>query len=484
MKQMEADVVVVAGGVAGLAAAITAAEKGASVIILEKANTTGGTGNMAMGIFGVESRLQAKMLVGLTPKQAFDKFMEYTHWQVDAKLVKEYVYKSGDTINWLEDMGVKFTIPSKYFPGSEATWHLVKPKTGDPGVRGAAIMMTIMTERAQELGVEICLETPVKEIIKEDGVVVGVIAENASGEEIEVRGGAVIVATGGFGDNPEMIKEGTGLVWGEDLFSYRIPGLAGEGINMACEAGAAQTPLTMEFCYFSPDTGGYAPLEIPFRQGDLLVNYNGDRFMNEEVMENPPFVCNAIKRQPKKLVWSIIDENIKNHYEKNGLDLTNVVTAYADFDLVNKEIDEALENRPDIMVCANSIEELAEKTGIDVDGLKKTLEEYNHACETRDELFEKNWKYLKPIKGPKYYACKFGLMAYGSLGGVRINHKAEAVDNESNPVPGLYAAGIDANSICGNDYIFILPGNSMGFAVNSGRIAGENAVEYIQENLA
>ena len=86
MKQMEADVVVVAGGVAGLAAAITAAEKGASVIILEKANTTGGTGNMAMGIFGVESRLQAKMLVGLTPKQAFDKFMEYTHWQVDAKL--------------------------------------------------------------------------------------------------------------------------------------------------------------------------------------------------------------------------------------------------------------------------------------------------------------------------------------------------------------------------------------------------------------
>lgn len=83
---------------------------------------------MAMGIFGVESRLQAKMLVGLTPKQAFDKFMEYTHWQVDAKLVKEYVYKSGDTINWLEDMGVKFTIPSKYFPGSEATWHLVKPK--------------------------------------------------------------------------------------------------------------------------------------------------------------------------------------------------------------------------------------------------------------------------------------------------------------------------------------------------------------------
>ncbi len=97
---------------------------------------------------------------------------------------------------------------------------------------------------------------------------------------------------------------------------------------------------------------------------------------------------------------------------------------------------------------------------------------------------EWNPKYLKPINGPKYYALKFAPSAYGSIGGIRINYKTEVVDKDNQVISGLYAAGTDANSICNPDYVFILPGNSLGFAVNSGRMAGENAVQFIKEHFS
>ncbi|NLK89473.1 MAG: FAD-binding protein, partial [Clostridiaceae bacterium] len=86
---------------------------------------------------------------------------------------------------------------------------------------------------------------------------------------------------------------------------------------------------------------------------------------------------------------------------------------------------------------------------------------------------------LKPLKGPRFYAIAFYPGAYGSLGGIKINYKTEVLDEEWNKIPGLYAAGTDANTIFGDSYVFILPGNTMGFALNSGRMAGENAVEYL-----
>ncbi|KUO71526.1 MAG: fumarate reductase [Desulfosporosinus sp. BRH_c37] len=479
MRQLKADVIVVAGGAAGLAAAITAAEQGASVIVLEKANTTGGCANMAMGLLGVETKMQRNRLIDITREGAFTKFMDYTHWRADARLVRDYIYKSADTIEWLENMGVEFALPSKYFPGSEATWHIIMPKTGNPGLRAAATMIKLMTERAEELGVKIYLETPVKRIIKKDGAVVGVVAGDKDGE-IEAFGGAVIIATGGFGDNPDFIKEYTEYEWGKDLFSYRIPGLTGDGIQMAWEVGAAKDTMAMELVFFAPNTGGYAPIELPFRQPNLLVNLEGERFMNEQIIENPVFSVNAITRQKNRVAFSIIDESIIKYYEKNGLDLINVVTSTMDMSYFKQEL-EAMKNGSDVLFIGDSIEELAEKTGINVENLKKTIASYNMAYDSRDELFNKDPKFLKPIKGPKYYALKFAPSAYGSLGGIKINHKTEVLDAEGNLIPGLYAAGTDANSVCDPDYVFVLPGNSLGFAVNSGRIAGESAVHYLRE---
>ena len=125
---------------------------------------------------------------------------------------------------------------------------------------------------------------------------------------------------------------------------------------------------------------------------------------------------------------------------------------------------------------------LAEKIGIDPEVLQMTIDEYNAMCENGlDSKFHKQRKFLHPITGRGGYICgKFYLGAYGTIGGVRINRYCEVLDENQIPIEGLYAAGTDANTIYGDSYNFTLPGNSMGFAVNTGRMAGEAAAQYIK----
>jgi fumarate reductase flavoprotein subunit len=475
MDRLEADVIVIAGGTAGLAASIAAAESDAKVIVFEKASTTGGTGSMGMGPLGVESRLQRLNEMGPSRDEAFKVFMDYTHWQVDARLVRAYIDKAATTIDWLEKMGVEFLEPRPYFPGGWPTWHIVKP-----GGEGCASHMTrIMTQRAKEMGVRILLRTPVKKILKEGDKIVGVMAEDdQSGETVHANAKAVIVATGGFGDNLEWIKRYTGYEWGRDLQSFRIPGLVGDGIRMAWEVGAAPTEMRMELIYLMP--GELDPeLAETFRQPHLLVNLFGERFMNEEIMLNPAFTGNAISRQKNRSAFLIFDENIKKHMESVGFDSFHEVFPFTKVRDLNGLMGSAFKVGYKEVFVADSLEELAGKTGIDFDGLKRTVEEYNGFCDKGfDPIFNKSAKLLRPVKRPKYYAGKFLPGAYGSLGGIKINYKTEVVDKNWKKIRGLYVAGTDACSIYGDTYVFILPGNTMGFALNSGRIAGENAAEY------
>ena len=481
MKTFETDVVVVGAGPSGLAASVQAAEDGAKVLVFNKADVVGGAANMGMGPLGIGTKQQQDQMVDISVEKAFKMFMDYTHWRVDANLVKKYFENSASTIEWLEDMGLEFAGAYKYFPKSEATWHIVAVN-GGIGRNGGAIMNRTMMEKGQELGVEYHNSCTVEKILKDGNKVCGIAGKDENGEDFEVKAKAVIVGTGGAGDNPEMIKERTGWTWGEDMFNFAIPGLKGDGIKMVQAVGGATTPMNIEMIYVLPNTDMVEPLPAVFMQPNLMVNKLGRRFINEEQMQNTTFTGNAINIQKGSVGYAIFDSAILKGYKKRGLDVVNFVHHPENLDDFDKVLDEQIAAGNKDVYKADSIEELAEMLGIDPEALEDTIDEYNDMCDSSDEQFYKNRAFMKPIRKAPFYAGAFRPSGYGTLGGIKINDDAQVIDENFEPIPGLYACGTDTCTIYGDSYMFLLPGNTMGYCLNTGRFAGEGAAEYADEN--
>ncbi len=474
-----ADIVVIAAGPSGLSAAVQAAEDGAKVIVVEKTANVGGAANMGMGPLGIGTKYQRAGMIDITVEKAFNMFMDYTHYMVDGRLVKRYFEQSGETIEWLEDMGVEFEGAFKYFPKSEATWHIVKTDSGI-GPRAASFMNKALYDKALELGVEFLFETPAKKILLENGEVCGVLATDKTGAEVKIECKAAVICTGGAGANPEFIKEQTGFTFGKDMFNFAIPGLVGEGIKMAWEAGGARLPVRIESAASVLGSEGL-PGSVPnvFSQPNLLVNGLGKRIMNEEQMQNTTHLSNVCSKQKDKLCYSIVDSTIVKDYVRNGVDHVNLVRSNPDVSDFFDGIKTSIENGNTDIIVADSIEELAEKAGINVDNLIETVENYNEYCDTRDEEFFKDHQYMRELRKAPFYCAKIAPGGYGTVGGIKINENCEVMTEDFDTVKGLYAAGADACNIYDDSYMFLLPGNSMGFAVNTGRIAGMTAAEYI-----
>lgn len=481
MNQYETEIVVIAAGPSGLSAAVQAAEDGAEVMVLEKAAAVGGAANMGMGPLGIGTKYQKQNMIDISVEKAFNMFMEYTHYNVDARLVKRYFEQSADTIEWLEDMGVEFEGAFRYFPKSEATWHIVKTDQGI-GPRAASFMNKALYERAQELGVKVLLETPARKILMEDGKVSGVLAADQAGNKISISCKAVIICTGGAGCNKEFIQEETGYRHGEDMFNFAIPGIMGDGLRMAWEAGADKLPVRIEQAAALEGVDNLpGSVGNVMSQPNLLVNIQGRRVMNEDHMQNATYLSNVVSHQKGRVCFSIIDSSIAKYYMKNGVDNVSLVRPDPDVSDFKEGIQMAKDNGNEGLFIADSIEELAKLAGIDADNLADTVESYNDFCDSVDEEFFKPKKYLRPLMKAPYYAARVRPGGYGTVGGIRINDNCEACDREFEPVPGLYAAGADACNIYDDSYMFLLPGNSMGFAVNTGRIAGMSAAEYVKE---
>ena len=478
MKEMYCDAAVVACGAGGLAACAQASELGLKVIGIEKGKKTGGAANAGMGLLGLDTDVQKRDLNSVTLEHAFRMFMDYTHWRVDANLVRNYFGKSADTIRWLEDMGVEFYKAARYFPGSEATWHIVMPENRKPGPGCAGTMMKILTEHARDLGTEFLMETSAQHLLMEDGRVCGVRCLDKDGEEIVIHAGAVIIATGGFGGNKEEVLKRTGFTYDKDFFGFCLPNMQGDGIRMAREAGAAKTEESMELAV-STAGGLKESIRTAFHQPNLLVNYQGDRFFNEEFFENSTFAANACNLQQGRCGIMVIDDRIRDLYENHGVDVSSYVLNRMSAEGFSEDFEKALQKNPYI-AKADTLEELAEKMGIEKENFLRTVETYNHYCDTHDEQFGKRQDYLRPIRTAPFYACKFFPGAYGTLGGIKINHRTEVLTEDYRVIPGLYAAGTDTCTIYGDSYMFKLPGNSMGYSVNTGRMAAEGAAEYIR----
>jgi fumarate reductase flavoprotein subunit len=477
MKKVKADIVVVSAGTAGLSAAVAAAEGGAKVIAFEKAGHTGGTALRANQVCAVESRLQRLKGYSLTREEAFKIFMDFTQWSVNARLVKIFLDRSAETIDWLEGMGVEFCDLACHGAGMNYTAHFVKERTRRPGLGAAATLMDILAERAKEIGVQIFLKTPAQKLIKKNGRIVGVVAKDASGEEIQAEAGAVILATGGFGAYFRA--------------PFGIPGLEGDGIRMAREAGAETTNGTMTS---PPRMGSHKTaasgmaVMAAFSQPNLTVNLLGERFVDELTMVKNPLASNALTRQKGQTAFTIFDEDTKKIYVEKGFEFIGSygiaqfgepATKATNFDA---ELKELMKHNPGDIVVADTIEELAAGIGVNAAALKETVKEYNKACETgRDEAFNTPARYLRPVKKPRFYARRRMSFRSGSLEGIRINHRTEVLTKDYEVVPGLYAVGMEAAcNIYRDIYPNVLPGNAMGWSLGSGRMAAENALKYIK----
>lgn len=472
-KTMDVDIVVVGAGGSGTAAAYAAAQAGAkSVVILEKQPGVGGTANNAEGIFAAGSRMQLENSVDLPTDEAFQLIMNYSHWRANARLVRAFVDKTADTVEWLQKAGVGFEGLTSNYPNGLRSWHIFDG-------RGAS-MIKILQAQFPKMNITLLKETPGQKLIMKNGKAVGVMAEDAEGETLQINSKAVIVATGGFLNNKEMLKKYTRYA---DVTPVGNIGKTGDGVNMMIEAGAATEGLEVMQSYRPgiPGEPTDSHLAAPGRQPYLWVNVQGERFCDEMVIFQWPFAGNCLEREGG-MVWTVFDSNTKDYMINHGLDVGVGVMVPIGSKLDRLEKDLVRGEKSGFVIKAGSIAELAKKAGMDPAKLENTIKNYNrYSANKHDEEFAKNPKYLQPVtKGP-FYAIKMFPTALGTLGGAKVSKDMEVLDKNNNPIPGLYAVGNDAGGMYGDSYDLLMAGSTIGFAVNSGRMAAEHAVNYIKK---
>jgi fumarate reductase flavoprotein subunit len=478
-ESIETDVVVIGSGVSGLGAAIEAAEGGARVALFEKHPSLGGTSNFFHGMFAVESAMQKEQYIAYTMDQAFRNWMEYNHWRVNAALVRALINKSAETIEWLRDRSVEFPEVTINMPDAPRTYHVVNG--------GGEAVVKALAEWAKKKGVAIRVNSPVNRILKRNKLPVGVIVE-IDGENTVVACKAVVIASGGYANNAEWIKKYSGFDLDQTVMPIGNVGKMGDGIRMAWEMGGASEGMgvlhILRVAPFSPEFPFMNTVEGAAIQPMLWVDPRGERFCDESIAYYDTSTGNINSRYKKGYTFCLFDDTIKQYFIEKGVyrGMGMGVLPGAKLHDLNEQIEDFLSFNSKEFVGADSVEELAVKMEVDPQVLKATVEEYNGYCEKgRDELFGKNQQYLIPLTGPRFYAARARTCFLGTLGGIRINQRTEVVDLYDVPIPGLYAAGLDAGGLHAESYSMEnSSGAASAFALISGRIAGENAVRYLK----
>lgn len=481
---VEYDIVICGGGASGKSAALIAARAGKSVCILEKMPETGGLSVYAEGTAAFESAEQKERKVPRlakyhfpTKQEAYDKFMGYSHQRANWDVVRAFVDNSAETIDIYRDLGVVYKtvdIAAEDDPNELWTFHL-------PEGLGAHCQ-EVLLDAIEKLDVDIFTSTPAKELIVEDGKVVGVIADS-EGEPLRVGAKAVILATGGMGSNPDRIAK---YSWFAPS-AYNMNELTplqnmGDGMDMALAVGA--DPTTITTCPILAAGGRGMTMDSQVGAAGVnpgvWVNKTGNRFAAESVAENIGDIGTYYGKQPDGIVWSILDEANLQRLINEGSEIAigEFVVYHKPMEALPVELEAHIESG--LVKKADTLAELAEMMGLPVDAFTATMAAYNHACEVgEDEGFFKKPQYLRPIVQAPFYGIPLATGTMGSAGGIRINGNMQVVDVDYNPIPGLYAVGLDATGLYGDSYNMEIPGAANGFAHTSGRIAARHAVATI-----
>ena len=379
--------------------------------------------------------------------------------------------------------------------------HVGMPSTIHYYQDGGSVAIQTLHDKVVDNGGQVLYETPGEELIfDKDNKVAGVIAKKADGTTLKINAKSVILATGGFGGNAEMMAE----VFGEKAGTGLIGTATGDGLNMAWSAGAAEEGIEVAQWFgmkYGPEAKqmeNSSKLTELVRNPLLFVNNRGERFCNEEEAYESAALGTYMYNQPDGDMYIILNDSIINEVAEKGLaevfadrwgHLYGQGLTYQEAGHV-KDLDAMCEtNRTpydysstieDAVKCgvafqADSIEKLAEL--INAPYLVEEVNNYNEMCKNgKDTQFYKESKYMYSLEEGTFYAVKVDLRCLGTLGGVKINENIQAVDEEGNPIENLWVAGADAGGLYGNNYV-MFEGGTLGFAYTSGRLAGENAAQ-------
>lgn len=468
-EDIEAEIIVIGGGGSGLAAAAAASEKKIRVVVLEKRPVPGGNSSLAGGIFATESPVQKRQDIQTSKDALFKTAMDHAHWKINPKIVRTIIDRSGDTIQWLEEKGIRFEIPV-FYPDL--------PKTIHTTAEGGAGIIEGLMKRCEEMDVNIIYGTEANRIlVGNKGNIEGVVA--TSGKRIfRISAKGVVIATGGYAGNKELLKKYFPF-YSESLHPIGLPHM-GDGLRMAIETGSATEGLGILHLRGPYFQGNMECVVAAMQPNTVWVNKNGERFVDEGKAYYWPEAANALNMQPDKICYVLLDAALKKTFIEEG-----IVLSYGSFrdnatlDGLDKKMDqEMVEGRIKI---SDSWYDIAIWVGASPKVLNSTIHEYNASCEQQyDDILLKDPKYLTPLDTPPYYALKCAQGFFGTIGGIKINHNMEVLSQKKEcPIPGLYAAGNDTGGWESDTYSLSLPGLTFGFAINSGRIAGENAAEYV-----
>ena len=469
VETLEADIVVIGGGISGAVAAATAVEAGNNVVVFQKAATALSHGS---GAAAWNSKAQQEVGADFDPWEAVTEWTRQGENRADLNLIKAWIYNSGPTMDWataltndVEGVGpvnMIYLADMEYPDQHNRCYPTVHMWTGE-----MQALAQWLLDYAEQNGADIRYRTPAVQLARDEGSggrVSTVFAQGEEGYLKAIAADGIILAAGDYGNNPDMRAEY--LPHAEGLKSaYTQPDInTGDGQLMGIWVGGSMQPSPhCSNIHYDP------PIDVPDIGGSgipwLFVNKNGKRFCNEDMQYGQLYAQDM--NQPDHLHFQVFDDNFRTDWEDMG---SGMMKKEPPVDIV-ASIEAGVENG-DVYV-GDTIEELAQTMGVPSDALAETVERYNQLCDAGyDDDYGKQAGRLKAVRKAPFYAVarKPGVLC--TLNGIVTDAECRALDAERNVIDGLFAVGnCQGNFFGGLEHQMVIPGMSLGRAMTTGRIA-------------
>ncbi|GAB7267535.1 hypothetical protein DZJ_40910 [Dickeya ananatis] len=442
------DLVIIGAGGAGMTAAIEAHNQGAKVILLEKMPFAGGnTARAEGGLNAAGTPYQKAKGIEDSPELFFKDTMKGGRNINNPDLVHILTEQAKDSIQFLKENGAELADVSR--AGGASVDRIHRPIGGEPA---GSFIATALIKKIKALNIDMRTRTSATEIIKNDkGVVTGIKAKGKDGNVYTIDAKKVMITSGGFGANFDMIKHYDPKLVG--FKTTNAPGSLGEGVKMAENINAKL--VDMEYIQIHPSTvpgKGILITEGVRGDGAILVNEQGKRFVNELLTRD--VVSQNILKQPNAHAYVIFNDALVKQ---------------------NKTIDTYFKQK--LVFEGDSVEALATAIKMDPKQLSKTLSDYTgYAKANKDTEFGRE-SFKQALDTGKYYAIEVTPGIHHTMGGIAINTKAQVIDNQGKVIPNLFAAGEAAGGVHGANR---LGGNSLADIITFGRIGADEAVKEIK----